>query len=46
MALTLAGGNEQTMQQFISKAAWEDKAVLSRYQRRGPTPWAMRPAWC
>ncbi len=33
MALALAGGNVQAMQQFISQGAWDDEAVLTQHQR-------------
>lgn len=33
MALALAGGNVQAMQQFIGEGAWDDEAVLARHQR-------------
>jgi SRSO17 transposase len=33
MALALAGGNVQAMQQFISAGGWDDEAVLSTHQR-------------
>lgn len=33
MALALAGGNVQAMQQFISDGGWDDAAVLRRHQQ-------------
>lgn len=33
MALALADGNVQAMQQFISQGAWDDEAVLERHQQ-------------
>jgi SRSO17 transposase len=32
MALAVAGGNVQAMQQFISEGGWEDEAVLRKHQ--------------
>jgi len=32
MALALAGGNVQALQQFISVGAWDDEAILQRHQ--------------
>ena len=33
MALALAGGNVQAMQQFLSQGGWDDEAVLARHQQ-------------